>query len=249
MFNFLSTTAPFSFMEHALLSLFSEFSKSFLAIVITILPIMNPPSGAAMFLSVTNGASAKTRHILAKNVARNSFLMLLGFILLGSFVLKFFGISKDIVLIGGGLLVAKLGWGLINAENITPRHNELPSEQQTPEKLLDTAFYPICFPMTIGPGVLAASITLSVSVTGLFSDIPITQLAARMLGTLLGIAVLALTVRICYGYAEKLMSTLGENGAVVFLRICAFILLCIGIQLVWDGLASSITELYRSAQI
>jgi len=235
-------------MEHVLLGYFSEFSKSYLAIVITLLPIMNPPSGAAMFLSVTNGASAKTRHVLAKSVARNSFLMLLGFILLGSFVLKFFGISKDIVLIGGGLLVAKLGWGLMNAENMTPKHNEQLAEQQTPEKLLHTAFYPICFPMTIGPGVLAASITLSVSVTGLFSDVTVTQLIARTLGTLLGIATLAFTVRVCYGYAEKLMSMLGENGAVVFLRICAFILLCIGIQLVWDGLASSITQLYYSLQ-
>ncbi|MGL4668959.1 MAG: MarC family protein [Saezia sp.] len=235
-------------MEHILLGYLSEFSKSFLAIVATILPIMNPPSGAAMFLSVTNGASVKTRHILAKNVARNCFLMLIAFLFLGSFVLKFFGISKEIVLIGGGLLVVKMGWGLLNADNNPPKQGEQPPDMQTPEKLLQTAFFPISFPMTVGPGTLAACLTVGVSMTGVLADLTFAQMVARLLGSLMGIVALALTVRICYGYAEKFMTILGETGAVVFLRICAFILLCIGIQLIWDGLSSSIINLYNALQ-
>lgn len=233
-------------MELVVLNYFAEFSKSFLAIVATLLPIMNPPSGAAMFLSVTNGASAKTRHILAKSVARNSFLMLICFLLLGSFVLKFFGISKDIVLIAGGLLVVKMGWGLVNADHVTPKHDEQLADMQTPERLMQTAFFPISFPMTVGPGTLAACLTLGVSIIGGLTDLTIGQIVARLLGCLLGVTTLALVVRVCYGYAEKLMTMLGETGAVVFLRICAFILLCIGIQLIWDGLASAFTSLYQS---
>ena len=171
--------------------------------------------------------------------------MLICFVLLGSFVLKFFGISKDIVLIGGGLLVSRLGWNLINAESITPKHDEQLADAQTPEKLFETAFYPISFPMTVGPGVLAASVTLGVSITGQVADISMSQLTARLLGIFAGIAVLALTVRVCYGYAEKFMAMLGETGAIVFLRICAFILLCIGIQLAWDGLTSGLSQLYE----
>lgn len=233
-------------MELVFLNNFSEFSKSYLAIVATLLPIMNPPSGAAMFLSLTNGASAKTRHLLAKDVARNSLLLLVCFILLGSFVLKIFGISKDIVLIGGGLLVVKIGWGLINAENITPKHKEQLADSQTPERILQTAFYPISFPITVGPGTLAACLTLGVSITSTLGEISFSQMIARLLGCLAGALTLAIIIRICYGYAEKFMSILGETGAIVFLRLCAFILLCIGIQLVWDGLASSITTLYGS---
>ena len=229
-------------MESTLSSYFLEFGKSFLQIVATLLPIMNPPSGAAMFLSVTDGASAKTRHALSKSIAINCFLMLLAFILVGSFVLKFFGISKDIVLIGGGLLVVKMGWGLVNADNSTPKHDEQLADSYTPEKIKQTAFFPLSFPMTVGPGTLAACLTVGVSFTGE----SVSFMVARLLGALIGIISLALIVRVFYGYAEKMMSLLGETGAIVFLRICAFILLCIGIQLIWNGLANAITELYHS---
>lgn len=227
-------------MENLFLVYLVEFGKGFLQIVATLLPIMNPPSGAAMFLSVTDGASSRTRHLLAKMVSRNCFLLMLAFILLGSFVLKFFGISKDIVLIGGGLLVIKMGWDLVNADNTTPKHDGQISDSFTPQKMKQTAFFPLSFPMTVGPGVLAACITVGAS----FSAPSHPILIARLVGGFAGIIALTLTVRICYGYADKIISFLGETGALVFMRICAFILLCIGIQLVWNGLANSVTALY-----
>lgn len=227
-------------MENLFLVYFAEFGKGFLQIVATLLPIMNPPSGAAMFLSATDSASSRTRHLLAKMVSRNCFLLMLAFILLGSLVLKFFGISQDVVLIGGGLLVIKMGWDLVNADNTTPKHDEQLSDSFTPQKMKQTAFFPLSFPMTVGPGVLAACITVGAS----FSAPSHLILITRLFGGFIGIVTLALTVRICYGYADKIISFLGETGALVFMRICAFILLCIGIQLVWNGLANSVTELY-----
>lgn len=231
-------------MENTLLGYAVELSKSYFAIVATLLPIMNPPSGAALFLSVTNGASAKTRHVLAKIIARNCFILMICFILLGSFVLKFFGISQDIVLIGGGLLVINMGWGLLNADATAATPDQL-NEPQSPEHLIKKSFFPLSFPLTVGPGVLAASLTLSVSFStsthGSF-----TAMIPSFIGGLLAIITLAGIVRFCYGYAEKLMSMLGETGTIVFLRFCAFILLCIGIQLVWNGIASAVTNLYRT---
>lgn len=231
-------------MENTLLGYAAELSKSYFAIVATLLPIMNPPSGAALFLSVTNGASAKTRHVLAKIIARNCFFLMIGFILLGSFVLKFFGISQDIVLIGGGLLVINMGWGLLNAE-ATPTTSDQLAEPQSPEHLIKKSFFPLSFPLTVGPGVLAASLTLSVSFSNSAHD-SFTAIIPNLIGGLLGAITLAGIVRFCYGYAEKMTSMLGETGTIVFLRFCAFILLCIGIQLVWNGIASAITSLYHT---
>lgn len=231
-------------MESVLSGYVIEFGKSLLQIVATLLPIMNPPSGAAMFLSVTDGASATTRRALAKSISRNCFMMLIVCILLGSFVLNFFGISKDVVLIGGGLLVIKMGWELVNADNSTSKRNSPVADSLTPEKINQTAFFPLSFPMTVGPGSIAVCVTLGVSFAG--HAIPVSMMIARLLGGLVGIFVLSTVIRICYAYAEKLMDLLGETGAVVFLRIAAFILLCLGIQLVWNGLASSFTELYQA---
>lgn len=231
-------------MENVLFDYSAEFGKSFLQVIATLLPIMNPPGGAGMFLGLTNGASAKTRHVMSKKIAKNSFLMLIMFMLLGSFVLKFFGISKDIVLIAGGLLVVRMGWGIVNADNDSPsKHDGNLSDTFTPEKIQQTAFFPLTFPMTVGPGTLAACLTVGVSFTA--TSVPL--MVARFLGALLGVIGLALIVRITYGYAEKVMKMLGETGAIVFLRISAFILLCIGVQLVWNGFANSFITLYNNA--
>lgn len=227
-------------MENFLLAYLGEFGKGFLLIIATLLPIMNPPGNAALFLSTTDGASTKTRHSLAKMVSRNSFLMLLAFILLGSLVLKLFGISKDIVLIGGGILVMKMGWGLVTADDSVQNRNQAFTDSLTPEKMKQTAFFPLSFPITVGPGTLAACLTVGAN----FNAPSTTVMVIRLLGGFTGIVAIAIIVRVCYGYAEKIITSMGVTGGIIFMRISAFILLCIGIQLMWNGFANSVTELY-----
>ena len=229
-------------MENFLLAYLGEFGKGFLMIVATLLPIMNPPGCAAVFLSTTDGASAKTRHFIAKMVSRNSFLLMLAFILLGSFVLKIFGISKDIVLIGGGILLVRMGWGLITADDSVQNRNQKFADSLTPEKMKQTAFYPLTFPITVGPGTLAACLTVSAN----FNAPSTTIMVIRFLGGFAGIFAITCIVRVCYGYAEKIISSMGVTGGIIFMRISAFILLCIGIQLIWNGLANSVTDLYTN---
>ena len=207
------------------------FGKSALLIIATLLPIMNPPSTATIFLTLTEGASRRTRDELARRIAINVGLLIMGFTLIGSYVLDFFGISLDIVRVGGGLLVAHTGWRLLSAERSdTPRAADL-AEAYTPEMVRKKAFYPLSFPLTCGPGTLAASITVGVSLT----DASWSMAAARTLGAMLGVAGVAVVVLLCYRYAQELLRPLGETGTIVFLRLSAFILLCLGIQIFWEG--------------
>ncbi|RMX04305.1 NAAT family transporter [Corticibacter populi] len=218
------------------------FGTSALVAIAALLPIANPPSTAPIFLSLTEGASLKTRHELARRIARNVFLLMLGAALLGSFVLDVFGISLDIVRAGGGLIVINIGWRLLTTNSAeSPRAAKI-AENYTPEMIRSTAFFPLSFPITCGPGTLAATITVGASL----ASPSITLSAVRTLGAVLGLAVVASIIYICYRYAEYLTRLLGETGTIVFLRLSAFILLCLGIQIFWDGAGSLLSDAIRA---
>jgi len=221
------------------------FGKSALLIIATLLPIINPPSTATIFLTLTEGASRQTRDELAKRIAINVALLIMGFTLIGSYVLDFFGISLDIVRVGGGLLVAHTGWRLLSAERSdAPRTADL-AEAYTPEMVRKKAFYPLSFPLTCGPGTLAASITVGVTL----SDASWSLAAARTLGAVLGVAGVAVVILLCYRYAQELLRPLGETGTIVFLRLSAFILLCLGIQIFWEGAGALLSAAISAGQL
>jgi len=156
---------------------------------------------------------------------------MLGCTLVGSFVLDFFGLSLDIVRVAGGLLVVNIGWRLLSAESSDTARTARLAEVYTPEMVNKTAFYPLSFPITCGPGTLAATITVGVSL----ADPSLALSAARSGGAVVGLGLVAVVVLLCYRYAQNLLRPLGETGTVIFLRLSAFILLCLGIQIFWDG--------------
>ena len=224
-------------------SLFSAFASSLLVVLATLLPIVNPPSVAPIFLSLTEGASDAARRELARRIARNIFMLLLGAILLGSLVLDFFGISLDIVRVGGGLLVVNIAWRLLAADSGESKRAAKIAEAFTPEMLRSKAFFPLSFPITCGPGTIASTIAIGASLVAPVEAVTLTL--ARTAGAIAGLALLAALVFLCYRYAQYLLRLLGETGTVVFLRLSAFILLCVGIQIFWSGAANLLSEVVR----
>ncbi len=215
------------------------FGKSLLFVLATMLPILNPPATATIFLGLTEGASPETRALLARRIARNVFLLLLGAMLVGSYVLELFGISLPIVRVGGGLIVAATAWRLLNADHATQDSRQALAEGFTPEHARRQAFYPLTFPISCGPGSIAAAITLGVT---LVDPSPAVALA-RFAGGWLGLAVVGLIMAAVFRFAPLLLRPLGETGTLVFLRLSAFILLCLGVQIVWDGLSELLSSL------
>lgn len=205
--------------------------KSFLFVLATLLPILNPAATAPIFLGLTEGASADTRALLARRIARNMFGLMAGSMLIGSYVLDFFGISLPIVRIGGGLIVAAAAWRLLTATPATMDSRTTLAESFTPEQASRQAFYPLTFPVSCGPGSITAAITVGVAL----NDPTLAVSVARMGGALLALLVIALVMYLAFRYAPRLLRPLGEAGTVVFLRLSAFILLCVGVQIMWDG--------------
>jgi multiple antibiotic resistance protein len=220
------------------LTLFLYAGKSFLLVLATLLPILNPAATAPIFLGLTEGASDDTRRVLAQRIAINMVLLITGAMLVGSYVLALFGISLPIVRVAGGTLIAANAWRLL-AVNPSARDNRQSlAEAFTPEMARTHAFYPLTFPISCGPGSLAAAITIGVTL----HEEQLALSLVRFAGGLGGLIVIGLVLFVAFRYATQLLKPLGETGTTVFLRLSAFILLCLGVQIVWDGLS----ELLRS---
>ncbi|WP_119156475.1 MarC family protein [Caldimonas tepidiphila] len=218
--------------------------RSFLFVLAAILPILNPAATAPVFLAMTEGADDATRALLARRIARNMFVLMLGSMLVGSYVLDFFGISLPIVRVGGGLIVAATAWRMVTATSETvATHTEL-AGAFTPEQAQRQAFYPLTFPISCGPGSIAAAITVGVWLHDASPGI----LLARMAGAVAGLLVTGVVMYIAFRYARKMLKPLGEAGAIVFLRLSSFILLCIGVQIVWDGASQLLREVLAASQ-
>jgi multiple antibiotic resistance protein len=203
-----------------------------------LLPIVNPLGTAPIFLAMSADLPGHARHRLALVVARNAFLLLAAALLVGSYVLRFFGISLPVVRVGGGLLVIANGWRLLHqdhAENST----STPVNEAWERELGRRGFYPLTFPLTVGPGSISIAITLGARSTG-------TAFAPANIATdLVGVVIVALTVFLSYRFAARLIDALGEVGTMVFLRLSSFILLCIGVAIFWSGVVGLVEPLLR----
>lgn len=196
-----------------------------------LLPITNPPGNAPIFLALTRGLSEGERRAMARRVGINCLALLVAAAFVGTYVLGFFGISLSVVRVGGGILVAATAWRLLAAEADAGR-DSLAAPGREAEQLAGRAFYPLAFPITVGPGSISIAITLGASVP--VKGVP---LVTTSLGLVLGIWAATAVIWLSYRYASRMVRLLGPTGTAVFLRLSAFILLCIGVQICWDGLS------------
>jgi multiple antibiotic resistance protein len=207
--------------------------------VAALMPIVNPLGSAPVFLSMSADLPTMARRKLSRQVAWNSFLLLASAMLVGSHVLRLFGISVPIVRVGGGLLVIANGWRLLNAEG-TPTPEKAAVTDAWEREVARRAFFPLTFPLTVGPGSISIAITLGAGI----SSRPTTG-AVDVLTDLVGVALVAVSVYLSYRFASRLIAFLGDTGAEVFLRLSSFILLCVGVSITWGGIADLIQSLPR----
>ena len=209
----------------------SPIVNSFLLVYAGLFPIVDPVGGAPIFLGLTRHLHPAQRRTAAVRVAINSFLLLLGSLVIGSYVLEFFGITLPVVRIAGGLVVASFGWKLLHQSVELQDHSDA-GAAVVEDRRIDT-FYPLTMPLTVGPGSIAVAITLGSQWPHEAGDFG--ELALVAAGGVVGLLAIAGTVLLCYRYAERVILALGESGTNVVVRLSAFILLCIGIQIVWNG--------------
>jgi multiple antibiotic resistance protein len=219
----------------------SELVKTILLIITALFPIVNPLGNSPIFLSLTQEYGTATRKILARKVAINSFVLLVASFIVGSHILAFFGISIPVVQVGGGLIVISTGWSLLTQKDAPEKHGEM-RKDVNPLDAFRNAFYPLTLPLTVGPGSISIAVTLGANEPRHFGANALAVVAA-----IIASALLAGSIYLCYGFADRLAQALGENGMTIVVRLSSFLLVCIGVQIFWNGLSTLVRSLSRGA--
>jgi len=213
--------------------------NSFLIAFSVLLPLINPLGSALVFLGLAGEAPPHVYRALARRIAINNVVFLAVIELLGATILNFFGISLPIVQLSGGIVIAAMGWSVLNERDAAADSRNKQEECETPDE--QKAFYPFTFPITSGPGTLVALLTLTAHI----SERNITRNVLAHAGVFLAVVVLSVLVYFCYAYAPKITKVIPPNTAHGILRVVAFILLCIGVQIAWNGLAQLLAKIIR----
>jgi multiple antibiotic resistance protein len=217
----------------------NEVLSAFLLTFAGLFPIVNPIEAAPFFFGMTASLSGAERNIMARNVAINGFALLLGSMVLGPYLLEFFGIRLPVVRIAGGFVVTALGWKLLTQEDWSDHANSSDLPARSRRKI--GSFYPLTMPLTVGPGSMSVAITIGSRKNPGFP--PLAQMASHATGAFLGIVAIAVTIYLAYRFAASMAKLLGDTGLEVLVRLSAFILMCIGIEIIWSGW-SALTALH-----
>ena len=199
--------------------------------VSALFPIVNPLGGSPIFLVLTRDYSAADRRLLSQRIAINSFILMFASFLIGTHILSFFGISLPVVQVGGGLIVIASGWAMLNQKEQDDRGSA--HRNMEPQNIFSHAFYPLTLPLTVGPGSISVAITLGANAPR--------HLGANLraiLAAMIGSALVAVSIYLSYGFADRLERLIGATGMSVVLRLSSFLLVCIGVQVLWNGVKS-----------
>jgi multiple antibiotic resistance protein len=205
---------------------------STLLVLTALFPIVNPLGSAPLFLSLTRYYSADQRKMLSWRIALNSIALIVASYFVGSHILAFFGISIPVVQVGGGLVLASTGWAMLKQKDEDDTKAGVHRNVDTND-LFQKAFYPLTLPLTVGPGSISVAITL-----GANEPHREHSLIFSMLGAVIGAVLIAASVYLCYAFADRLAQVLGATSMSVIMRLSSFLLVCIGTQIIWNGLSA-----------
>lgn len=212
-----------------------HFTHHFLYAFIAIFPIVNPIAMSSAFYSMTQYATKEQRILLAKKVTIYGITLLLATLLLGPYLLSFFGLQPADIRIAGGLVLFSIAWKMLS--HTKDLDSKTQREDRNNDDVMSLAFFPLTMPLTAGAGSIAIVVALATQAkeTVNFFD--------QYISIALAISATFVIVYFSYRYADAIFRMLGKTGGKVVTSLSAFILLAIGVSVIWSGLEVLILSL------
>ncbi len=207
------------------------FVSSFMALF----PVANPVGSGFLVNGFLSGLDDRQRKAVIRKIVVNYLLIGLGSLAIGHFVLSLFGLSVPVIELGGGLLICKTALQWLNDSDSSI--SAAPNKAVDPiamSKINSQVFYPLTFPISIGPGSVSVIFTLmaSASVKG---DIVRSALNYALIA--LVILLMCLILYLFLSQGQRIVSRLGRSGSMIINKMIAFFTFCVGIQIVTEGVA------------
>ena len=199
-------------------------------IFMALFPVVNPIGTALILFGMTQGVDDQVWKSMSRRIALYSFLFLSFFFFFGSYILKLFGISIPVVQFSGGMVLALMGWQLLNQKETSKPVSEEGLDHPR-SSIEPKAFYPFTFPLTIGPGGLAVVLTFSAHL----NRESILLVTLEQGAAIVGIFLMCVVVSICYRHLKFMTKRFSADVALAISKILAFFVLCIGVEIAWAG--------------
>jgi multiple antibiotic resistance protein len=213
-------------------------TKTVLLIFASLFPIINPPAAAFIILSMVPHATLAERAELARRIAINSFVILLASLSVGAYLLSFLGISIAVLRVAGGFIIAMAGWNLLQSSGDDSSEAQPEAGTGGDPTLRIKAFYPFTLPVTVGPGSISVAIALG-------TGSPEKGLQpVHFIGVGVALGLLCVSIYLCVRFAGYMERLLGPSGTQVAMRLFAFAIFCIGVQILWLGLSDLLNSLH-----
>ena len=211
------------------MAIISGASAAFLSAFAALFTVVNPIGCALVYSQLTAGMPRENRQRLAWRIALNSGFVLVVATWAGGAIMSLLGISLSALRVGGGLVIANEAWRMLSTDQPTQ-----PEGGQASMLQLD-AFFPMTVPFTTGPGTIATAIALGAACpTTTAEAIPF------VIGISAATALVIAAIAVFYASADRLMTAIGVARAGVTMRLSAFLLLCIGLQILMQGVRDSL---------
>jgi multiple antibiotic resistance protein len=213
-----------------------HFDLAFLHLIffafLSLFPAVNPVGSAFIVDPLLGDLTLQERKNASKKVAFYCLIICTVTALVGSWILKLFGISIPIVQLAGGTMICRMGWQLLTSDNEIKSKKEMAHPVSRAGEIDDILFYPVSFPMTTGPGTISVLLTLSAQQ----NEKTIGDHFFNLGAIFIAIVLLCLLVYICYSNTPRLIHKLGPRGEQIVNRLSAFLVFCIGMQIAYAGI-------------
>jgi multiple antibiotic resistance protein len=207
-----------------------HFLELVLGTMIALLPLINPLAAAPTFLAITEGDSPDRRHQQLRAACIYMVAILVSFLVGGTFIMGFFGISIPGLRIAGGMVVAGIGSSLLLGPGREPVGGDVARDEARAKR--DVSFSPLAMPMLAGPGSIAVTIGFT-SLASHWTD---------YFAIMLGIVLVAVLVYVALRFSDRVVKVIGVNGMNAMSKVMGFLILCIGIQFVVNGVVQIATD-------
>ena len=186
--------------------------------------IMNPFVNLPIFLAMTDGFSIAQQRALATKVTMFSAIMCAVILLAGREIIGFFGITVNEFRVAGGIVLAHIAWSMLNGSNVASHHGSQDEKEHLAD-LSGLAFYPITFPMIVGPGTIATIIIYTGHTSSFSGLISVAAVIAAVL-------VMLFVVLFFASFFGKVLS---DTMRVIMIRLMGMILLAIAVEMLFAG--------------
>ncbi len=214
---------------------FQEVIYTFLSSFMALFPVMNPISSGFIINGFLEGLDDDLRKTAIKKIIVNCLLIGIGSLIAGHLILLLFGLAVPVIQLGGGIIICKAGLEWLSDSGASKiEKTESTVNKINPDDFEKKLFYPISFPISLGPGSISVIFTLmaAASVSGNWL-----KTGLNYFFIILAILALLIILYLFLSQGNRLMKKLGRSGNMIINKMVAFITFCIGIQIAIVGIS------------